>query len=308
VALTSSVPFYGFKSSGRARAGDDPDGEYIQPLYMSVSENYFELLSIPLLQGRAFTADEVRSGARVMLINQTMAATLFGEVDPLGRSVEVPVYRADSIFYDIIGVVADTRYDLTEAPEPTYFVPRGRDRSASRAIVLLETRPGANGQAILRSTIAEISPSLAPRRVESLEQALRDTTARPRMLARLLAILATVAAILAAVGLYGMVSTATAQRTFELGIRMALGSSPARILRLVLASTASVAGLGLAAGLLGAWALSRAVASRLYAVEPLDPISWLAAVLLLVAVTFVAALLPASRASRLNPVDTLRVR
>jgi predicted permease len=309
VALTSNVPFYGFKSSGRARSADDSDGEYIQPIYMSVSESFFDLLSIPLLRGRAFTADEVRSGAHVTVINQTMASTLFGGVDPLGRSIEVPQYRADPLFYEVVGVAADTRYrDLTEAPEPTYYVPRGRDGSASRAIVLVKTRPGANGQEVLRSTIAEASPSLAPRRIESLEQSVRNATAQSRMLARLLGVLAAVAAILAAVGLYAMVSTATAQRTFELGIRMALGSSPARILRLVLASTASVAGLGLAAGLLGAWALSRAVASRLYAVEPLDPISWLAAVLLLVAVTFVAALLPASRASRLNPVDTLRVR
>ena len=309
VALTSTVPFYGFKSFDRARSADDPDGEYIEPLYMSVSESFFDLLSIPLLRGRTFTADEVRTGAQVMVINQTFASTVFSEVDPLGRSIEVPQYRADPLFYEVIGVVADTHYnDLTEAPEPTYYRPRGRDGSASRAVVLVKTRPGASGQEVLRSTIAEASPSLAPRRIASLEQAVREASAQPRMLATLLGVLAAVAAVLASVGLYAMVSTATAQRSFELGIRMALGSSPGRILRLVLASTASVAVLGLAVGLLGAWALSRAVASRLYGVEPLDPISWLAAVLLLVAVTFVAALVPASRASRLNPVDTLRVR
>lgn len=308
VALTSNVPFYGFKSYGRARSSDDSDGEYIQPLYMSVSESYFELLSIPLLKGRTFSPDEVGTGASVMVVNQTMASTLFGETEPLGRSIEVPVYQADPSYYEVIGVVADTHYrDLTEAPEPTYFLP-GRAGRRGNAVVLLRTRPGANGQEILRSTIAELSPALAPRRVESLEQAVRDATAQSRMLARLLGLLAAVASVLAAVGLYGMVATATAQRSFELGVRMALGSSPGRILRLVLASTAAVTGLGLASGLLGAWALSRAVASRLYGVAPFDPTSWLGAVLLLVAVTFAAALVPARRASRLDPAVTLRAR
>jgi predicted permease len=309
VALSSNVPFYGFKSYGRARSADDTNADYAEPLSMSVSEEYFDLLSIPLLRGRTFTADEVRRGAEIMVVNQAMASSLFGDVDPLGRSIEVPVYRADPMFYEIVGVVANTRFrDLTEEPEPTYFVPRGRGGQASRAVVLLKTRPGANGQEIMRSTIAEVSPSLAPRRIESLEQAVHDASAQSRVLARLLATLAAVAAILAAVGLYAIVSTATAQRGFELGIRLALGSSPARILILVLTGTTSVVALGLGAGLFGAWALSRAIESRLYGVASLDPASWIAAILLLVTVAFIAALIPARRAMRLDPVETLRGR
>jgi predicted permease len=309
VVLTSNVPFYGFKSYGRARAADDIEGEYLQPLALSVSESYFEMLSIPLLRGRAFTPDEVRAGTHVMIISETLAATLFGDREPLGLSIEVPAYSSDPTFYEVVGVVADTRYrDLTEAPEPTYFTPRGGGLNASRAVVMVETLPGANGQEVLRSAIAKVSPSLAPGRVESLEQAVRDATAQPRMLARLLMVLSAVAATLAAVGLYGMVSTTTAQRTFEMGIRLALGSTPRRILGLVLAGTASVAGLGIAGGLLGAWWLSRAIESRLFGVARLDPLAWIGAVSLLVVVAFVAALVPAWRASRLDPVETLRCR
>jgi ABC-type lipoprotein release transport system permease subunit len=184
----------------------------------------------------------------------------------------------------------------------------GRGPEVSRSIVLVETHPGASGEEILRSTIAAASPSLAPGRIESLEYSLRSAAAQPRMLTLLLGLLAAVAATLAAVGLYAMVSTATAQRTFELGIRLALGSSPRRILALVLASTSSVLALGLAAGLFGAWSLSRAVESRLYGVTPLDPASWIGATLLLAAVALLAALVPARRASRLDPVETLRSR
>ncbi len=309
VVLTSNVPFYGFKSYGRARDADDTEGEYLEPLDLSISNGYLEMLSIPLLRGRTFTAEEVRSGAQILIINETLASTLFADGDPLGRTIEIPVYRSDPTFHEVVGVVADTRYrELTEAPEPTLFRPRGRNRTASRAVVMVKARPGTNGQEVLRSTIAKVSPSLAPGRVESLEQAVRDAMAQPRMLAGLLMLLSTVAAVLAAVGLYGMVSTATAQRTFELGIRMALGSTPGHVIGLVLGSTTSVASLGIAGGLLGAWWLSRAIESRLFGIARLDPATWIAAVALLLGVAFAAALVPALRASRLDPVETLRAR
>ncbi len=309
VALSAWMPLHGLY--GRAREAGGTDSDYLQVLTNSVTDAYFEMLSIPLVKGRTFTADEVRSGAQVMVVNQALASALFGEVDPLGRSVEVPMYRADPTYYEVVGVVGNTRFgDLTEAPEPGYYVVRGKGlgSDASRAVVLLETHPSANGQEILRATIAGASPSLAPRRVESVAESVRQATSQSRMLARLLTVLATVAAALSAVGLYGTVSAITAQRTFEFGIRVALGSSPGRIIGLVLKSASSVAGLGLAAGLFGAWSLSRAIESRLYGVERLDPTSWTVAVLLLVAVIFAAAMVPARRASRLDPVETLRSR
>jgi hypothetical protein len=273
-----------------------------------VDHRFFDTLGIPVTRGRTFTPEEDRGEQMAIVINETLAATLFPGGDPVGQTVDVALFGTTSTKL-VTGVVGDTRgQNLTGTSMPFYYLPIGRGAGASRGVVLVRAASVGEAERALRTAAAAANPLLAPRRVAALDQAVALATEQPRLLARLLTILAVVAIVLATVGVYGIVASVSSRRTAEFGIRIALGSTPSRILALVCRSALSLWIIGLLGGMVGAWWLSRLMEAHLYGVEALDPASWVGAIVLLSVAVWGASLMPARHASRLDPVDLLRAR
>ncbi|HKG93548.1 MAG TPA: ABC transporter permease [Gemmatimonadaceae bacterium] len=293
--------------------GDNCEGTSIRLLgrpgsfhvgYFVVSPDYFRALRIPLLRGRAFTARDRPGAPPVMIVNQAAARTIWAGDDPL----RVPV-AGDGETIAVVGVVGDVRYEDIESPaRPAIYVPYPQSPRARGTLVLRTAAadPAALAGA-LRRELRALDPGHAVYDLKTMRERLHDATARSRFSTTLLGAFAAVALLLAAVGIYGVMSLAVAQRTREIGIRMALGAARGRVLSMVLAQAMALAGAGVAAGFAGAVLATRALGAILYGVTPLDPLTYAASGVLLALAAAAAALVPAVRATRVNPLEALRV-
>jgi putative ABC transport system permease protein len=283
--------------------------------FKRVDPGYFRTLGIPILAGRGLTSRDVAGTARVMVINQALAARL-AEVahwkDPVGKTVRVscPGYMDKTSLIpevEIAGVIRSERVSSPGYPDPpVVYLPLAQVPSA-QVKLLVRTRGEADAvMPAIRQAIREIDSNLPLGDVATMEQVRARTLTSASRPAWLIGVFAMIAVLLAGIGLYGVVSHSVAQRRREIGIRMALGARSANVLAQVLRNALGMVAVGLAAGMLGVFALTRVIKSLLFEVSPLDHLALAGACAAMTVIGLVAGFLPASRAARVDPVTTLR--
>jgi putative ABC transport system permease protein len=281
--------------------------------YNVVTAGYFKTLQLRMLEGRVFDSRDDAQSPRVAVINQSMARTFWPNQSPIGRRVKPGLATQ---WYTIVGVVADAKNEGLDRPAGTELflshlqIPERAELMAA-AYILFRSPPETAGNVSLalnaiRREVTAIDPSLPITRVMSMEEVLSAAQSRPRLLTLLLTLFAVVALTLAAVGIYGVIAYSVAQRTRELGLRIALGAQPADVLRLVLKRGVMLTVCGIALGLMGAWGLTRFLSGLLYGVTATDPVTFVGVTLLLGAIAVLASYLPARAATKADPMIALR--
>ncbi len=270
-----------------------------------VTPGYFHALQIPLLRGRVFSASDTTDAEPVLLINEELARRHWPAGDPVGQ--EMTLRFGGSKPRRIVGVVGSVRHNgLQGAPLPEAFLPLRQNPFGSMTLLV---RGAENPQALLpavKSQVWAVDREMAIWSVAPMDQLISDSVAGRRFQLLLFGVLAALALVLATVGIYGVISLLTAQRTHEIGVRMALGAQPGKILGLVLRQGMTLAMLGIALGVAGALALTRFLSSFLFGVTPTDLLTFTGVTLVLAIVALVASWVPARRAARVDPMVALR--
>jgi predicted permease len=275
--------------------------------YQSVSTDYFKTMGIRLMAGRLFDGRDVQSAPDVVIINETMARTFWPGQDPLGRRIRP---GSSDPWCTIVGIVDDVRNAGLDLPAGTeIYLPYQQKQASgtSGMYVVLRAKGDPRSLAMtVRQQLNELDPSLPVSQVRLMEDVLSRAQSRPRFLTLLLALFSGVALAIATVGIYGVISYSVARRSKEFGLRMALGAQPADVLGLVMKQGAGLALMGVAAGLIAAYALTRLMTSLLFSVTPTDPITFASVTMLLAVVALAACYVPARRATKVDPITTLR--
>jgi putative ABC transport system permease protein len=296
----------GFAIDGRSYS-PERDSEFDPVDYSAASPDYFASLGIPLLEGRAFSEADTSSAPRVAIINRAMAAQYWPNQNPLGQRVKIGAYNDQRPWMTIVGVVGDVRqHYLTNAPAPMLYAPYAQDPWTFMTVAVRTASPPSSAATAFVGAIHNVDPEEAVDHVRTMDEVVSRSVAPKRSLLTLITAFSGVALLLAGVGVFGVVSFSVGQRTREIGIRLALGASPARVLRSVLFQGLQLALLGIALGALGTLALRRTLSHLLYAVNPADPVTFLAVGSLLLATVLVACWIPARRATRVDPMVALR--
>jgi putative ABC transport system permease protein len=275
-----------------------------------ISHDYLDAMRIRVVSGRGFTAGDEGGQPQVLLINDALARSGILGPHPVGTSV----YALGIAPWEVVGIVDDVRQaGLDEDPGPQVFLDVRQLPGAARLTgpVYFVVRTDADAVAIaptLRSMVQEIDPLITVDGVATMEQLVANSIARPRIYAALIGIFAGVAVILAAVGIYGVVSYGVAQRTREIGIRMALGAQTTDVIRLMLAQSGMLIGFGIVAGLAAAPLVTRYLRSLLFGLTPLDPLTFAGVTLALAGVAMLAAYVPARRVTEVDPVVAIRAQ
>jgi len=308
---TTVLPFYyGFSSPVKMSLKDRPSLADQSPsvALSHVTPDYFSAMQIPLRSGRFFTEQDRPGGLPVAIVNQEFGRRFFAGVEPIGRHLTFrPASSLPEEEFTIIGVVGDVRYiGLGRQPVPVVFTstdqfPASALTLAVRARIAPESLIGA-----IRREVQNLDPEQPIYHVATMEQRVADSVGPQRFDASLLGLFATVALLLAVVGIYGVMSYWVTQRTHEIGVRVALGAQPRQVLGLVLARAAWLTLGGLTIGLVGVFVLAHSLSSLLFGVRPIDPITLLAASAGLSGVALIASWQPARRAARVDPMIALR--
>jgi predicted permease len=283
-----------------------PPGSQHTANFQIARENYLVAMQIPLLRGRTFTPFDRAGAPRVAIVNQTLARRFPGG-DPIGQRIGFDGDAGREV--EIVGVVADSKYNLQRNPiAPLVYTP-WRQQLAEIGRMSFALRVAGDPTALIpavRRAVAAVSPGLPLSDVTTQRDQSRTTIQAESLLASLLSLFGALATLLAAIGLYGVMAYSVAQRTTELGIRMALGAAPTRVRQMVLLSGLKLAAIGIAAGALAGFALRRVVQSQLYGVDAGDPLTFILAGATLLAIAVCACWIPARRATRVDPMAVLR--
>jgi putative ABC transport system permease protein len=296
---TAAMIFSNIEIEGRPRVRNGTGGMIAWRL---VTPRYMDTLRIPVLRGRGFTEEDARAAEPATILTESLEKMLFRGENAVGRRVRP---GPEAGWHVVVGIARDTRDSGAAAPpEPAYYVARA---TMPRRSAYLTVRSGAAAAAVayLRQEIAAIDRQL-PVRFETMEERVSAISSRRRFVASLVALFAAFALALAAAGIYATASYLVTQRRREIGVRMALGATPAEIGRQVLRETAVWAGGGAAAGMLLAWAGAQSIRSQLVGVTAADPLSWIGSLGVLAAAMGIAVLRPAVRAARVDPAVSLR--
>jgi len=287
-----------------------PKGQQPSAMLYLVTNGFLETMQIPLVRGRAFDERDQRNSAPVAIVTQAFAKKYFPGEDPIGRKMELGGGEPERKRYytrEIVGVVGDIRTsNLSAEPAPAYYVPI---RQLMWGPPTLVVRTAGDPEALapeLKKIIASLDPEAPLHDIRTMEDCLGIDLGRARFQAVLLGIFAVIALLLTAVGLYGVIAFSVAQRTHEIGVRMALGASRSNVLAMVLGRGVQLTAAGIAIGVAGALALARVIQALLYEVAPRDPMVYLTVCLALAAVALAASYLPAMRAARVDPMVALR--
>ncbi len=285
-----------------------PPGQERTAFHTIATDGYFSSLRIPLLSGRTFRDNDRADSSRVVLINQTMARRFFGAADPVGRGIAVR-YRHAPVVYEVVGVVGDVRHEsLIDPPRAEFFQPFAQNPSGAIIFVVRSSLDPEFLMSSMKQAIWKIDPTFPFYRATTMETLVKESLAGRRMQTVLLGAFAFLALTLAAVGIYGVISFAVAQRTHEVGIRLALGARRASVIVMILADGLRLAAIGVGLGLALAAVASRALGSLLYETSTADPAIYAAIAALVIAVAAQACLAPAWRASRQDPLTALRTQ
>jgi putative ABC transport system permease protein len=277
----------------------------------SVTPGYFQTLGIPLVAGRPFSGHDKSDSNPVVIINRIAAERWFATPEPIGARIKL---HDEKNSRTIVGVVGDTSYTFYNTLEwltgPRIYLPSAQVADESVAPVAREVYLIVHGQPMTadttRALLKSVDPDLHLGRLRSLPDLVDEVVRQPRLRTRLLGAMAAMSLLLAAIGIYGVMAQSVIQRTQEIGIRMALGARASDLVRMVVGNGLRLALAGIAAGVLGALALTRIIAGLLYGVKPTDVTTFIAAALVLLAAVLLAALIPARAAARVDPLVALR--
>ena len=284
-----------------------PRGKSPTADYATVSPDYFHVMRIPLLQGRFFTEQDSPSSPNVAIISETLARRYFPNQDPLGKRMRFGFPPNGNVVREVVGIVGDVRdVALSREPGPIMYVPFAQAPLYGGEVVVRSSLSASSVTAAIRQAVHSIDKDLPVTDVESFPDTLGASVAQERFRTLLLSSFSGIALILAAVGIFGVISYSVSQRTREIGIRMALGAQPHSVLRLILRQGAKLALLGLGAGTVAALLLTRLMASLLYRVSATDPLTFGAVGIVLLGAAVTACYIPARRAMRVDPMVALR--
>jgi predicted permease len=291
-----------------ARRAPLPVGQRPSAALHVVSADYFAATGIPLRRGRWFEARDRNDAPGVVILNEAMARRYWPNEDPIGQTLthDLTILPGQSSTRRIVGIVGDVRhFGLERAPEPQMFIPHPQMPWPSMALVLRTALPNDRINAIVRDAVHALDATLPVPPARLMEQVVSDAVGQPWFRAWLVGLFAAAALLLAMVGLYGTLAFSVHERTREMGLRMALGSSPQQTMRLILAFGLKLAGAGTALGIAGAVAVTRALTTMLFGVGPTDPTTFVVAPLSVIVVAAVACYLPACRLRRIEPLRAL---
>ncbi len=279
-------------------------GEYPSADFRDVSPSYFGTMGIPLLQGRTFADHDNADSPRVAIIDETLARRFFPNRDPVGKHLQFSELLRPWEIVGVVGGVHDTGFD--QQPRPTIYFPylQAGDQTMS-LVVRTDSRPAAILPSI-KSAIRAVDKDQPVFNVKTMDEIITGVVSAQRLAFVLLGIFAFLALALAAMGIYGVIAYAVAQRTHEIGIRMALGAQRGDVLRQVVGQGLLLMGAGVAMGIFGALALTRFLTSLLYGVKPTDPLMFIGVSLLVAVVAVAASYVPARRATKVDPMVALR--
>jgi putative ABC transport system permease protein len=310
VGIVNYLPLYGgsgsstgFTVEGRPEL---PPGEGPGTNVRVADSGYFGTMGIPLQRGRLYTEVETREARHVILISESLASKYFPGEDPLGKRISVDMFDQKNPT-EIIGIVGDVRYDsLVNKAEPTVYFPHSELVYEFMTFVIRTDIEPTEVAPAARRELSAMDRDLPVSDVRTMNQVMANTVARARFNTLLLGLFAGLATLLAAVGIFGVMNYTVTLRTSEIGIRMALGAQPGRVLIMVLRQGLVLTFTGICIGVVGALAISSVISGLLYGVEPSDPATFTLIVLLLSTVSLIACYLPARRATRIDPQIALR--
>jgi putative ABC transport system permease protein len=292
-----------FEVEGLPNLNPDESGSY----FIAATPDYFRALETPLTAGRAFDEHDTETSAPVVIINQSLARRLFPNSSAVGRRLKLVNPEQTSDWREIVGVVGDIKYSGLDDPgESAIYTPFAQTPFLWSYFMVRTNSSPMNVSASLQRAVSAVDENLTAARIKPMDQLVSETVAQPRFNALLLGIFAALALVLAAVGIYGVISYTVAQRTREIGIRMALGAQGKDVLKLVVGQGMTLALIGVATGLAAAFALTRLMASLLFNVSATDPVTFVLIALLLALVALLACYIPARRAMRVDPMEALR--
>ncbi len=307
-AAFASVPLlrgWEWDSSVKVEGHEAKDGEDMQAYMNGLSPGYFQTMGIPLREGRDFERRDFHKDPRVCIVNRKFARHYFGGRSAVGRHLGRGAGPQTKLDVEIIGVVDDSLYEgPREGVRRQVFIPNWGNNSVSFYVrTALDSR---TMYALMRGEVRKLDPAMPVYEMKTLGVQLNETLLAERLIAMLSAGFGGLATLLAAIGLYGVMAFVVARRTREIGVRMALGAQPRAVLWLVMKEVLRLFGVGLVIGIPAALILGRFVSSQLYGVEARDPVVVVSAMILLTAVAALAGLIPAQRASRMDPLEALR--
>jgi putative ABC transport system permease protein len=308
VAVSSGIPFGAGGYSTHPMFSTGPSilsPSTLVPIdWRIVSPGYFKVMNIPLLRGRDFTDADDDKAPHVLIVSQTTARTFWGDGDPIGRTLR---RSADpKTPFTVIGVVGNVRDTALNQESPQLYYPVAARAAALTDVVVRTDQAPASLLPAIRQKVAELDRDLALANVRTMDEWVSNSAAQPRLNTVLLSVFASIALLIASIGIYGVLAYSVSQRTGEIGLRMALGASPRDILRLVGREGLRVIIGGIVVGLLGAMALGKVMSGLIYEVTVRDPATFVIASAFLFVVGLAASIFPALRAARVLPMVALR--
>jgi predicted permease len=317
VTVTASLPLgtdFGIRRPIRVMDMPEPvQGEEPQSFLRAVGVDFFEVMGVPVLEGRDFNDMDSRDGAPVVVVNETFVQRHLPDGRGMNRRLSMyssnfgPIGQLLNQELEVVGVVGDVRYaGLTAEPEPIIYFPRPQAPFRRQTVVVKTDSDPADLFAAVRERVAGVDPQVALSGLSTMNDVIRSSTVSQRFMATLILLFGIMALVMAIVGIYGVVSYQVTERVREVAVRMSIGATPGEVLLLILKSGSRVWGLGVVVGAGGAILLRQIVASQLYGVNATDPAIFLGAGLILGAVSAAATALPAYRATRLEPARVLR--
>jgi putative ABC transport system permease protein len=284
-----------------------PPGKSPTADYATVSPDYFRVMRIPLLLGRFFSDQDMPSRPKVAIISETLVRRYFPNQDPLGRQMRFGFPPDSNVSREIVGIVGDVRdAALSRKPGPMMYVPFAQAPLYGGEVVVRSSLSASSVAAGVRQAVRSIDKNLPVTGIEPLDDALGKSISQERFRTFLLGSFSAIALVLAAVGIFGVMSYSASQRTHEIGIRIALGAGRREVLRLILGQGMKLALFGLGIGVVAAFLLTRLMSSLLYNVSATDPVTFASVTIILLAVALTACYIPARRAMRVDPMVALR--
>jgi putative ABC transport system permease protein len=284
------------------------ESEKPRTYFRSIDPEYFHTMQIPLAAGREFNARDTRDGAQVVIINQTFAHKFFPNEDPIGKHIKPGVSDSGpEKMREIVGMVGDVKHrTLWQQADPEAYVPYSQAAIGGQYIVVRTSTSPMSVLLEMRAQVRALDAELPIYAAQTMDDYVSASVAGRKFVSALCGVFAATGLLLTIVGLFGVMSYTVAQRTHELGVRVAVGAKKLDVLRLILRDGMSMTFAGIVIGLIGTLAISRVLASELFGIKPTDPLTFIGVAILLAGVALAACYLPARRATRVDPMVALR--